>query len=147
MGEGSFTVLIVNSDPGMREYLCEQLSPMGIRPECSDSIRCALKKIADLDVDAIVCDETLKDGAGIELIERLKRCGSQIPTAILLSGSPDLSEISALARGAEMVFQKPFGLSDFVDGIRTLVGAPPLGINARSEWFSKDSNQNYPHRA
>jgi DNA-binding response OmpR family regulator len=147
MGQDSFTVLIVNSDRGMREYLCEQLSPLGIKPECSDSIRCALKKIADIDVDAIVCDETLKDGVGIELIERLKRCGSNIPTAILLSGSPDLSEISALARGAEMVFQKPFGFSDFVDGIRALIGAPTLGINVQSEWFSKDSNQNSPHRA
>ncbi len=145
MSQGHFTVLIVHSDREMREYLCEQLSPMGYNPQCSDSIRCALIKIADIGVDAIVCDETLKDGNGIELIERLKGLGSPIPTAILLSGNPNLSEISALARGAEVVFQKPFGLQDFVDGLRSLTGQCPL--NEQTEWSSRDSIQNSPHTA
>jgi DNA-binding response OmpR family regulator len=131
----------------MREYLCDQLSPLGFTAHCSDSIRCALKKISESEIDAVVCDETLKDGSGIELVERLKRCGSYIPTAILLSGNPDLSEISALARGAELVFQKPFGLQDFIDGLRSLAAQNSPVPSAQNEWFSKDSNQNSPHRA
>ena len=145
MSQGHFTVLIVNSDPGMRELLCEKVSLMGFSSQRSESIRCALKKIADLEVDAIVCDETLKDGNGIELIERLKALGSHIPTAILLSGNPNLSEISALARGAEVAFQKPFGLQDFADGVRSLVQQDHF--NEQIEWSLRDNIQNSPHTA
>ena len=153
MGQGEVSVLVVNSDSGMREYLCELLPDAGVNPICSDSIRCALEKIAELHVDAIICDERLKDGFGIELVERLRRCGSKAPVAMLLSGNPGISEISALARGADLVFQKPFGLQDFIDGIQTLIGYADERIpsadslNAQSAWSSTDSTRNSPHRA
>ena len=145
MSQGPVSVLIVHSDPEMRNYLCEQLSPMGYIPLCSDSIRCALKKVADFEIDVMICNDSLKDGNGIELIERMKALEIHIPTAILLSGRPALTEISALARGAELVFQKPFGLQDFIDGLRSLTGQCPL--NEQTEWSLRDSIQNSPHTA
>ncbi len=153
MSQAGISILIIHSDPGMREYLCERLPEAGLIPVCSDSIRCALEKIAERHVDAIVCDEQLKDGPGIELVERLKRCGTTSPLAMILSGNPGLSEISALARGVDLVFQKPFGLQDFIDGLQTLIKMPgeapssAESLNAQSVWSSTDSNRSSPHRA
>jgi|GEM_PF-4960498 len=150
MFEEKISVLIVNSNREMREYLCEQLPTSGFIPVCSDSIHCALKKLEQTDVEAIVCDETLKDGTAIELIERLRRCGIRTPFGILMSEQPKMSEIQILARGADLVFEKPFGLGDFVDGLRTLTGltpSPGLTINGQNAWSSTDSTRNSPHRA
>jgi len=147
MPQKNKSILIVNSDQSMRDYLCERLPFSGFKPVCSDSIRCALKKIAEFKVDAIICDETLKDGSGLDLIQRLRNCGQSVPVGLLISGAPDLTEISACAQGADLVFHKPFGLQDFVDGLHQLLKTNTTIPSVQTAWFSRDNNQNFPHRA
>ena len=85
------------------------------------SIRDALLEIDEHSVDAIISDCKLADGSGLDLIRRVKGCGLEVPAALMIGRDPDLPEIVALAEGADTVFQKPFGIEDFIEGLRNLV--------------------------
>ena len=112
--------LVVSSDAELRELLCESIDLSCGSAIGAGSVRDALLEIEEHPVDAIISDCKLKDGSGLDLIRRVKGCGLRIPSAIMIGRDPDLSEIVALAEGADTVFQKPFGITDFIEGLRNL---------------------------
>jgi CheY-like chemotaxis protein len=122
-------VLIVDRDQAMLDMLTETLHLHGLVVLSAHSIREALAYVESQEVDAIVSDFRLQDGTGLEFIRILKRCGVEIPSGLMLSRDPDLSELSALAEGADLVFQKPFGLADFFEGVKILLEQTREKIN------------------
>lgn len=94
-------ILVVDRDPLMREIL-------------EDSLRL---------VDAVICEDYLERGTGIEVLERMKNCGLEIPFAIMTGSEPDLCRERVFKAGVSLIYEKPFGLDDFLEGVRVLTSS------------------------
>ena len=136
------TFLVVSSDPSLLELLTESIELGHATAISASTVMDALFAIETSEehaqkIDAIISDFKLRDGSGLDLIRRLKRCGITTPTALMIGRDPDLSELATLAEGADLVFQKPFGIDDFLDGLKelTLGRTPETHSDSRPEKF------------
>jgi len=134
------TFLVVSSDPSLLELLSESIELGHGVAIAASSVKDALHEIEihegdEQKLDAIITDFKLLDGSGLDLIRKLKRCGITTPTALMIERDPDLSELAALAEGADLVFQKPFGIDDFLAGLQalTLSRSSRSPVTSRSE--------------
>lgn len=132
----SHTFLVVDRDPLMREILRDTLDYAGAKTFCASDIKGALEIIEEHPIDVMITEYRLHFGTGLELIRRLENCGLHIPTALMLSSDLDVSLDTAFASGAKIVFMKPFGLNDFLDGMRLLI-APELSREQKDHWEIK----------
>ncbi|NDF15140.1 response regulator [bacterium] len=93
-------ILIITADGNFRDFL--------------------LTTLEDWEFDVILTDLRLSDGTGLDLTRKVRGCGLDTPIALMISCDPSFSEISAFAEGAQIVFQKPFGLKDLLEGLSEL---------------------------
>jgi DNA-binding response OmpR family regulator len=69
------------------------------------------------DLDAVILDLMLPDGAGETVLERLRAGGGQFPIAVT-TGVSDTNRIAAVQRlGATALLRKPITLSDLLKAI------------------------------
>jgi DNA-binding response OmpR family regulator len=140
------TYLIVSSDPSLLELLSESIELDHGNAIAVSSMKDALFAIETHEKEnhsfnAVVSDFNLVDGSGLDLIRRLKRCGITTPTGLMIGRDPNFTELAALAEGADLVFQKPFGVEDFLDGLRALSPPPSIepqastSLNGQIGWF------------
>lgn len=96
-------VLVVEDDPVFRKLLSYQLMAAReprFRVETATDLDGALRRIAAGDVDAAVLDMTLPDGAGADLVARLRAAGLQGPLVVLSGHDDQALRAECLAKGA-----------------------------------------------
>jgi DNA-binding response OmpR family regulator len=113
-------ILIITADGNFRDFLAEALAHGGAHTLSVQGIFEALTTLEDWEFDAILTDLRLSDGTGLDLTRKVRGCGLDTPIALMISCDPSFSEISAFAEGAQIVFQKPFGLKDLLEGLSEL---------------------------
>ncbi len=116
-------ILIVTADGNFREFLGEALAHGGAHTLSARGIHESLLLLEEWDFDGVLTDLRLTDGTGLDLIRKIRGCGLDTSIALMISYDPNFSEISAFAEGAQIVFQKPFGLNDLLDGLAELFDA------------------------
>jgi DNA-binding NtrC family response regulator len=116
-------ILVVDRDPLMREILEDSLRLVDAEVHSAGTIKDALEILAIESVDAVICEDYLERGSGVELLERMKNCGLEIPLAIMTGSEPDLCRESLFKAGVSVIFEKPFGLDDFLEGVRLLTSS------------------------
>lgn len=120
------SILVVDQDPLMREILEDSLNLLDCEVHCAGTIKDALEVLAVETIDAVICEDHLERGTGMELLNRMKNCDLDIPFALMTGSEGELCRDSVFAAGVRIVFEKPFGLDDFLEGMRLLlVNCPP----------------------
>lgn len=94
-------ILVVDDDAFVSEMLAEILAADGYRVETAEHGKEALQKLADLpEICLVISDMNMPEMNGLELIEAIRKCGSEVPIIILTGNSEISVAISALNKGA-----------------------------------------------
>ncbi len=114
-------VLVVSGDSLLLDLLCETIEIGGAHSIRASSIEEALHAFRNQRIDALVADSRLMDGSGTELVRRIRSSGGRIPGALMMGRDPDAEDLALLAGHAEVVFRKPFGIDDFLAGLKEML--------------------------
>jgi two-component system response regulator MprA len=124
------SILVVDQDPLMREILEDSLNLLRCKVFSAGTIKDALETLASETIDAVICEDQLAQGTGLELLARMKNCELELPFALMTASEPNLCRDTVFGAGVRIVFEKPFGLDGFLEGARLLCSnshqLPPL---------------------
>ncbi len=125
--ESKATILVVEDDPSIAEFLVWALSEAGFEVRSAPTIADALQALDGTSPDVVVADLLLPDGLGSDLVRqvRLRGNGDSVAT-VVVSAHPRAPEHAAAA-GADACLPKPFDLDDFYRTIQALVESRGTG--------------------
>lgn len=117
-----YTVLIVEDNDNMREFLAEQAN-MSFSIETAHNGREALDKLTESHVDLIVTDIMMPKMNGFELCRTVKADinMSHIPIVFITAKNDLDSKVKGLQLGAEAYIEKPFSIKYFRQLISSLL--------------------------
>jgi DNA-binding response OmpR family regulator len=69
------------------------------------------------DFDAVIVDRRLPDGDGLELVQRLRRKGSDVPILVFTAGHTEADRVGLMAAGADEYLAKRDEIADLA-GVR-----------------------------
>ncbi len=104
-------VLIVDDDPGIREYLEISLGRMQRHTRSARTLGEARHWLAREGFDLCLSDLHLPDGTGLELLEHIQRRRLRMPLAILSACARQETAVQALKAGAIDFLSKPVALA------------------------------------
>lgn len=117
-----YTVLIVEDNDNMREFLADQVS-MSFSIETACNGKEAFEKLKESNIDLIVTDVMMPVMNGYELCKAVKADIdlSHIPVVFITAKNDLDSKIKSLQLGAEAYIEKPFSVKYFRQLIRSLL--------------------------
>ncbi|WMI99145.1 sigma-54 dependent transcriptional regulator [Pseudomonas chlororaphis subsp. aurantiaca] len=119
-------VLIVDDDPGVREYLEISLGRMQRHTRSARNLGEARHWLAREGFDLCLSDLHLPDGTGLELLEHIQHRRLRMPLAILSTCARQETAVQALKAGAIDFLSKPVALSRLRELLNsTLPGSTP----------------------
>jgi two-component system, NtrC family, response regulator HydG len=115
-------VLVVDDEIAVCRILDRMLSIDHYRVQSSQSVAEALAAIEEDLFDLYVVDYKLRDGCGLDFVEKIRSKGSEAPV-ILLSGY-DLKEIALKARDLQIfeILEKPFSREMIFNSVKKALG-------------------------
>ncbi len=115
----SFRVLVVDDDPGIRDYLEALGARRGWRIFVAPGGEEALRTLDETCPDVVTLDVALPGIDGLETLRRLKQARPEVPV-IMVSGQERRGTIDrALELGASDFLHKPFALEDLEEAFRS----------------------------
>ncbi|WP_123620482.1 response regulator [Halorubrum sp. CSM-61] len=93
------------------------------------------------DADCVVTEQRLPDGSGVELVDRLRRDGEDLPVVFHTTHRGERVEARAFGAGADAYFEKrpaPGQYERILDRVRTLVEERGAGRGEPAESLSAD---------
>ncbi|MDZ5812700.1 response regulator [Halorubrum sp. AD140] len=142
--EGGGSVVLLHVEPDARS--AELLAAFADRFADRFAVRSVGRMAAALDavdeVDCVVTEQRLSDGSGVELVERLRGRGSEVPVVFHTTCRERATEAAALDAGADAYFSKRSerGQHDCVlDRIRGLLDGEGAG-NPRATTTAPDAS-------
>lgn len=133
MGKLNETVLIVEDDPQIRNFLCYTLKKEAFNFHSTGSAQGALNILVSEQIDLVILDLGLPDFDGLKVIEKLREW-SDIPVIIVSARDQDKEKAHALDLGADDYLTKPFSATELLARIRV----------AFRHYFRTASEQNKP---
>lgn len=120
--ERSYSILLVEDNDDMREFLSEQLSQNFVIDSCCNGQE-ALDKLVEHNYDLIVTDIMMPVMDGYELCRQVKNDinRSHIPVVFLTAKNDLDSKLLALKCGGEAYIEKPFSIKYFRQQILSLL--------------------------
>ncbi len=117
-----YTLLVVEDNEQMRDFLCDQLSEHFIVESCANGEE-ALAKIKEHNYDLIVTDIMMPRMDGFELCTAIKEDlnRSHIPVVFLTAKNDLESKLKALKCGGEAYIEKPFSIKYFRQQVLSLL--------------------------
>ena len=114
-------ILIVEDRAELAGVLAEHLQEEGHEPRVALDAAGALEVLDGWDPDLVVLDSILPDGAGQELLRKLRCSGFAGPILILSARRNEAAEVRALREGADAPVTEPFGLLELLAGVDDLL--------------------------
>jgi two-component system KDP operon response regulator KdpE len=111
-------VLVVDDEPPIRRLLRTTLTAQGYEVVEADTAKEALGQLARNRVDVLVLDLGLPDMDGIEVLQHLRKSGSDVPVVVLSSRTNEPEKVKALDLGADDYVTKPFGIDELLARLR-----------------------------
>jgi two-component system response regulator PrrA len=122
---------VVDDDPALRRGLSRALGLSGFAVQTAEDGAAALAVLGGGGVDAVVLDVSMPGVSGVEVVQRLRRNGDDVPV-LMLSALDDVTDrIAGLAAGADDYVVKPFSTAELELRLRALLrrGRPvPHGV-------------------
>jgi DNA-binding response OmpR family regulator len=121
----SFRVLVVDDDPGVRDYLEALGTRRGWRIFVASRGEEALGSLGEIRPDVITLDVALPGIDGLETLRRLKEIRPDLPVIIVSGQDARATLARALALGASDFLHKPFAAEDLEAAVRGALGLCP----------------------
>lgn len=119
-GQGT-QVLLADDDARLRHFLELELREEGYAVRsCSDGIG-ALTELRQQPPDLLILDWMLPDLSGVEVCQRLRCTGLQLPVLMLTGRDAVKDRVEALDAGADDYLVKPFSIEELLARLRALV--------------------------
>jgi diguanylate cyclase (GGDEF)-like protein len=126
-----FNIMIVDDSKNMRGTLSDILSEEGYRVQCAGTLAEAKQELRKRSYIAVLVDLKLPDGAGLDLLKKI-RSEYRDTEVIILTGYASLdSSISAINAGAFSYLKKPVDIEELKTVIARVTGARKLEIENR----------------
>lgn len=112
-------VLIIDDEPDLLELISEffQMDDFEVLKACNGKE--AFDHILNSRPDAIICDETLPDVNGHDILIKVKEIYENKPIFYFSTGSVTLTKEAAISEGATGLFSKPFDIEDLINQIKS----------------------------
>jgi len=108
------TILVVDDEPGLREFVGVTLKLAGYRPVlASDGAQVADIVIRD-HPDLVVMDYSMPTMSGVEALQQLRVLGSAVPVIMLTARDEHDDKLAAFNAGADDYLTKPFNARELV---------------------------------
>ena len=111
------TILVVEDDAQIRNFICFALQGDGYACRTADTAAEAMRLLAAEPVDLMLLDLGLPDLDGTEVIRRL-RTWSEMPVIVVSARDQDKEKVAVLDLGADDYLTKPFSASELLARIR-----------------------------
>ncbi len=120
-------ILVIDDDPGVREYLEAVVSRWGYRVSAVATAEQAFRQLDEIPPDLILLDLLLPGMNGLEALHRFKRRLPDVPV-VMVSGYGAAREIDECMRGGASDFlRKPFDEDRLRLVLRTVLGVRGSG--------------------
>jgi len=117
------SILIVDDELSMREFLKILLDKEGYQTETANDGESALKLLTDNAFDLIVTDIKMPGMGGLALLEKAKQKDNSIPVVMITAhASPD-DAVVAMKNGAYDYITKPFKVGEIKNVIKTAISS------------------------
>ncbi len=120
------TLLVVEDDPTTRAFLAENLRADGFVVLAAEGVHCALELLESGYPDAVLVDQGLPDGSGLELLRAIRgadglssRVDARTPVLVLSGRAGEVDRLRCFERGADDFLAKPFSYPE----LRARIGA------------------------
>ncbi len=143
-------LLVVDDDARLRNLLQRFLAEQGFRVTAAQDAVAARQALHSMAFDLLVLDVMMPGESGLELTERLRRDGHEVPILMLTAaGAPD-DRIAGFEHGADDYLAKPFDPRELALRIRTILkrAAPatppnlPLApVQLGPHWFDPERGE------
>ncbi|EPD54540.1 response regulator transcription factor [Streptomyces sp. HGB0020] len=121
-------VLVVDDDPAIRRSLERGLRLSGFKVRTAEGGHEALAAIGQAPPDVLVLDVSMPEMSGIEVCDRLRGDGQDLPVLMLSALDETSDRIAGLQAGGDDYLVKPFALQELVLRLRALLRRrPPAG--------------------
>ncbi len=123
----SETVLIIEDDSAIAQFVAASLSAVGLRPVHADTAALARLELQRMTPQLVIADLGLPDADGVALITEWRRAGGahslppQVPILVLSARVQELEKIAALDAGADDYLTKPFGAGELLARVRAML--------------------------
>lgn len=111
------TVLVVEDDTQIRNFICYTLKQDGFHCEVSGTAQGALSILVSEQIDLVLLDLGLPDFDGMEVIKKV-RSWSEVPILVVSARDQDKEKALALDTGADDYLTKPFSATELMARIR-----------------------------
>ena len=106
------TLLIVDDEPDLRGILSSELEYLGAKVYQAENVTAAKLIIDQHHIDLVISDIRMPGETGIDLLSYIKSKSNDGPPVILITGFADITNQSAMEKGAAALLSKPFLLED-----------------------------------
>ncbi|MBR3589082.1 MAG: response regulator transcription factor [Clostridia bacterium] len=113
-------ILLVEDDIFLREGLSEMLISQRYDVTLADNFAKANEKIKE-SFDLAIFDIMLPDGNGLELCQKIRESGKNLPILFLTACDDEIQIVRGLDAGADDYVTKPFRLLELLSRIRALL--------------------------
>ncbi|MDX1434388.1 MAG: response regulator, partial [Gammaproteobacteria bacterium] len=117
-GAPSAAVLIVDDEPGMRNFLLKALEPMCALVEVADSVEKAEELRRRYHFDLLIVDIRLPGQSGVEWLEALREQEVQTDVIVMTAYADLETSVAALRSGASDFLLKPFRVEQMMSAVR-----------------------------
>lgn len=120
--EAGYSLLFVDDNDEMREFLYDQLSKSFVVETAASGVE-ALEKLKDHKFDIIVTDIMMPEMDGYEFCKKVKEDSdlSHIPVVFLTAKNDLESKVKALKTGGEAYIEKPFSIKYFRQQVMSIL--------------------------
>ncbi len=124
-------VLLVDDDAAIRRAVTAGLELEGFRVVPASGGRAALAAAASERPAVILLDLTMPDLDGLEVLERLRASGDDVPVCVLSARDDVEDRVRGLQAGADDYVVKPFALEEVALRLQALLRRRPPGDDER----------------
>ncbi|MFK5927672.1 MAG: response regulator transcription factor [Desulfuromusa sp.] len=122
------SLLLVEDEPHIAQGLLFNLKEEGYQVTHVESGEQALEQLVKDSYDLLILDLSLPGIDGLEVCDRLRKQGNQIPILMLTARGTEQDRITGLSKGADDYLPKPFNLKEFLLRV--------AGLLRRASWQS-----------
>ena len=106
------SVLIVDDEQSMVEFLRLLFEEEGFLVTSADSVKSARESIEDKSFDLVLCDILMPDGNGLDLLKQIKEQSPHSAVIMMTAYASSKSAIEAMKLGAYNYISKPFDVDE-----------------------------------
>jgi DNA-binding NtrC family response regulator len=114
-------ILVVEDDEMFRDTVREILRDMGYKVRGARNLTKATKRLTRHTFDLVLSDIDIGDGSGFDVIQVARQAHPEAPIVLMSAGADPEIVRQALDSGAARFLPKPFGLTELMKTVETLL--------------------------